>query len=129
MNKLLLILVFSFAVPFSAQGLGNVKPISQIGSKANTRYATDSKNVLITQNSKKRKKKRPSSRELNVVREKRYKKDKKNIDFEAASLYGARKLPMGSMIGQGKSDKSFDLIRIRSNWNPEMIQSTSSLER
>ncbi len=71
---------------------------------------------------------RPKGRELNINREAKYTKDKKNIDFDAASLYGQRKLPMGSMISQSKSDKSFDLIKIREHWNPEMVQSTSSLE-
>jgi hypothetical protein len=76
----------------------------------------------------KKSEKRPKGREVNITREAQYTKDKKNIDFEAASLYGQRKVPMGSMISQSKSDKNFDLIKIREHWNPEMVQSTSSLE-
>jgi len=76
----------------------------------------------------KSKKDKPKTREVNIVREASYGKDKTNVDFESASLYGARKTPMNTSITQSKSDKSFDLIKIREHWNPEMVQSTSSLE-
>ncbi len=67
-------------------------------------------------------------REKNIVREAQMNKGSKNIDFDAVDISGERKTPFGSVIDQNKSNKDFDLIKIRLRWHPEMIQSTASLE-
>jgi hypothetical protein len=98
-----------------------------------TGYASENEPVLLAQakgkSSKSRKSEdKPKTREMNIVREAKYTKDRKDINFESENLYGQRKMPMSSIISQTKSDKRFDLIKIRDNWNPEMVQSTSTLE-
>jgi len=67
-------------------------------------------------------------RERHIVRETQVKTRQRNIDFDAVDITGERKTPFGSIVNQNKSDKDFDLIKIRLRWHPEMIQSTSSLE-
>ena len=60
--------------------------------------------------------------------EKRFKTDQKNINFDDTALIGDRNRPSGSMISERKSNRSYNLIKLRLRWHPEMVQSTSSLE-
>ncbi len=53
---------------------------------------------------------------------------KTNIDFDAASIDGERRIPAGVAIGGAKQDHEHDLITLRLRWHPEMIKSTSNLE-
>jgi hypothetical protein len=53
---------------------------------------------------------------------------KTNIDFDAASIDGERRIPAGVAIGGAKQDHEYDLINLRLRWHPEMIKSTSNLE-
>jgi hypothetical protein len=77
---------------------------------------------------KKNKKARQKKRELSIVREKSYSKDSRRIDFGEEGISGERRGPSSSIISRANSDKSFDLIKIRTHWKPEMIQSTGSIE-
>ena len=54
--------------------------------------------------------------------------DKRDIDFEEAQLYGARRTPLGSLVNQNRSDKDFDLVKIRFDWQDEMVKSTNLLK-
>ena len=60
--------------------------------------------------------------------EARTKSNKTEIDFDAASIDGERRLPSGVAIGGAKQDHEYDLINLRLRWHPEMIKSTSNLE-
>ena len=51
-----------------------------------------------------------------------------NLDFDATSIGGERKTPLGSLISQTKSDKDFDFVKIRYHWHPEMVQSATVLD-
>ena len=88
--------------------------------------------ITLAQAEKKKKKASgPKERKRTLVGEKRfkYKKgDKTNLDFDAADISGERKTPMGSLVDSVQSDKDYDFVRLRLNWNPEMVQSASSLE-
>ena len=53
---------------------------------------------------------------------------KTNIDFDAASIDGERRIPAGVAIGGAKQDNEYDLINLRLRWHPEMVKSTSNLE-
>ncbi len=53
---------------------------------------------------------------------------KTNIDFDAASIDGERRIPAGVAIGGAKQEHEYDLINLRLRWHPEMIKSTSNLE-
>ena len=55
-------------------------------------------------------------------------KDSTNLDFEAESISGTMKTPMGSLIDRTRSDKNFDFVKIRLRWHPEMIESAYMLE-
>lgn len=50
-----------------------------------------------------------------------------NIDFDSVDISGQRKMPMGSSILQSKGDKDSTLVKIRMDWQQEMIQSASGL--
>lgn len=67
-------------------------------------------------------------RERVIVREAKVRRDKKDINFEETAISGSRNSPLGSMVSQNKPDKDFDLVKIRTSWHSEMVQSTSSLE-
>jgi hypothetical protein len=60
--------------------------------------------------------------------EKRSAKGSTEIDFDATSIDGQRKTPVGVSVGGSKSNNGFDLIKLRLHWHPEMVQSTSNLE-
>ncbi len=53
---------------------------------------------------------------------------KTSIDFDAASIDGERRTPVGVQVGGTKQDNGYDLINLRLRWHPEMIKSTSNLE-
>jgi hypothetical protein len=55
-------------------------------------------------------------------------KDSTKVDFEAADIGGARKMPLGDTINQNKADKNYDFVKIRLRWHPEMVQSASTLD-
>lgn len=55
-------------------------------------------------------------------------KDKTKVDFEDAEIGGMRKAPMASMLNNTKAKKEYDMVPIRTDWKPEMIQSASSLD-
>lgn len=55
-------------------------------------------------------------------------RDSQDLDFNEASISGTRRTPMGTLIGQTKSNKDFDFVKIRMNWHPEMINSAKVLE-
>lgn len=76
------------------------------------------------------KKSGPGVREKIISREGRSKtgNDKSKIDFEDAEIGGARKTPMASMLSNTKAKKDYDLVPIRTDWKPEMVQSASSLD-
>ena len=82
---------------------------------------TKEKPVLLAQ-SKRR------SRKKILTGEARTNANKTEIDFEAASIDGERRAPVGVAIGSNKQDHGYDLINLRLRWHPEMIKSTSNLE-
>jgi hypothetical protein len=88
------------------------------------------KPVLLAQAGKKKPAKGGKAvREKFITREATLKsKDQKNLDFEAANIGGARKAPLGSLIGKSNADKNYDFVKIRLRWHPEMVQSASSLD-
>lgn len=63
-----------------------------------------------------------------LTQEGRAKGNKTDIDFDAASIDGERRIPAGVAIGGAKQDHEYDLINLRLRWHPEMIKSTSNLE-
>jgi hypothetical protein len=68
-------------------------------------------------------------RERVIKREGRSKTGSKTkIDFEDTDIGGAVKTPYGSMLTNTKSNKNFDMVPIRTDWRPEMLQSASSLD-
>ena len=69
------------------------------------------------------------TREKVISREGRSKAGSKTkIDFEDTDIGGAVKTPYGSMLTNTKSNKNFDMVPIRTDWRPEMLQSASSLD-
>lgn len=54
--------------------------------------------------------------------------DKTKVDFDDTDIGGARKTPMASMLSNTKAKKDYDLVPIRTDWKPEMVQSASSLD-
>jgi hypothetical protein len=69
------------------------------------------------------------SRERVISREGRSKVGSKTkIDFEDTDIGGAAKTPYGTMLSNTKSNKNYDLVPIRTDWRPEMLQSASSLD-
>lgn len=70
-----------------------------------------------------------TTREKIISREGRSKSgDKSKVDFEDTDISGARKTPMASMLSNTKAKKDYDLVPIRTDWKPEMVQSASSLD-
>lgn len=68
-------------------------------------------------------------REKIISRESRSKSgDKTKVDFDDTDIGGARKTPMASMLSNTKAKKDYDLVPIRTDWKPEMVQSASSLD-
>lgn len=84
------------------------------------------KRPLLAQN--KAKKDEKAGRKKFLSSEARSKGTKTNIDFDAASIDGERKIPAGVAIGGAKQEHEYDLINLRLRWHPEMIKSTSNLE-
>lgn len=69
------------------------------------------------------------NRERVISREGRSKAGSKTkIDFEDAEIGGASKTPFGTMLTNTKSNKNYDMVPIRTDWRPEMLQSASSLD-
>lgn len=78
---------------------------------------------------KEAKKKGGGSRERIIKREGSAKAGSKTkIDFGETDIGGGRKTPYGSMLTNTKSNKNFDMVPIRTDWRPEMLQSASSLD-
>jgi|GEM_PF-4069359 len=71
-------------------------------------------------------------RKRNLVIEKTYKikkgKEKTNFDFDAADISGARKTPFGELVDTVQADRSYNFIKLRTNWRPEMERSAATLE-
>lgn len=68
-------------------------------------------------------------REKTITREAASKRgDRTKIDFEETDIDGQRKLPLGTILNNTKSDKNYDFVKIRLRWHPEMVQSASSLD-
>lgn len=84
--------------------------------------------IQLAQSSKKKNAVKTGRKNRITTRETRFRTNKKSINFEEATLRGDRKRPQGTMIGSLKSNRDYDLIKLRLRWHPEMIQSTSSLE-
>lgn len=87
---------------------------------------TDDGSLLIAQAGKKSR--RSKGRKRILTGEKRSAKGSTEIDFDATSIDGQRKTPVGVSVGGSKSNNGFDLIKLRLHWHPEMVQSTSNLE-
>jgi len=69
------------------------------------------------------------SRERVISREGRSKAGSKTkIDFEDTDIGGAAKTPYGTMLSNTKSNKNYDMVPIRTDWRPEMLQSATSLD-
>jgi hypothetical protein len=69
------------------------------------------------------------SRERVINREARSKVGSKTkIDFEDTDIGGAAKTPYGTMLSNTKSNKNYDMVPIRTDWRPEMLQSASALD-
>jgi hypothetical protein len=69
------------------------------------------------------------SRERVISREGQSKAGSKTkIDFEDTDIGGAAKTPYGTMLSNTKSNKNYDMVPIRTDWRPEMLQSARSLD-
>ncbi len=71
------------------------------------------------------------SRERTIIHEKKvkFKKgERTTLNFDAANISGEVKMPLGSRVESIQSDKSYDFVRVRTRWTPEMAQSASTLE-
>jgi hypothetical protein len=53
---------------------------------------------------------------------------KTKIDFEDTDIGGAAKTPYGTLLSNTKSNKNYDMVPIRTDWRPEMLQSARSLD-
>jgi hypothetical protein len=53
---------------------------------------------------------------------------KTKIDFEDTDIGGSAKTPYGTMLSNTKSNKNYDMVPIRTDWRPEMLQSARSLD-
>jgi hypothetical protein len=75
-------------------------------------------------------KKPAGGREKIISREGRSKisRDKTKIDFDDESIDGSRKTPMASLLNSTKAKKEYDMVPIRTDWRPEMVQSAASLD-
>ncbi len=70
-----------------------------------------------------------NSRERVITREGRTKTGSKTkIDFEDTDIGGRSKTPYGDMLSTTKANKDYDLVQIRTDWRPEMLQSATSLD-
>ncbi len=76
--------------------------------------------------------KKKTERRRNLVVEKTYKikkgNQKTNFDFDAADISGARKTPFGELVDTVESDRTYNFIKLRTNWRPEMERSAATLE-
>ena len=81
---------------------------------------------------KKVKKVKKKTRKRNLVIEKTYKiqkgRQKTNFDFDAADISGARKTPFGELVDTVQADRTYNFIKLRTNWRPEMERSAATLE-
>ncbi len=66
------------------------------------------------------------SKERFLKCETRFKGLSRNLDMGKVDITGERDAPFGSIIDQTKAGKNYDLIKIRTRWHPEMIQSASN---
>lgn len=73
--------------------------------------------------------KKAGGRERVITREGRTKTGSKTkIDFEDTDIGGRSKTPYGDMLSTTKANKDYDLVQIRTDWRPEMLQSATSLD-
>jgi hypothetical protein len=76
--------------------------------------------------------KKKAQRKRNLVIEKTYKikkgKTRTNFDFDAADIAGARKTPFGELVDTVQADRTYNFIKLRTNWRPEMERSAATLE-
>lgn len=125
------ILAFSFLF-IDSYGLSFVANTG--GSETIREQTSDDQRVLIAKAKKRKKKKKDGgARKKILTGEKRYKSSRKRgesttIDFDEASIDGQRKTPMGMSITKNRPDQEYDLIKLRLEWHPEMVQSASRLE-
>lgn len=120
-NKIVLVLAF-FCFSITGASFGAVGPEQRddfLTKKSQPDY------ILVA---KKKKRKKRKLRQRHLTGEARAKKNKTNIDFDAAAIDGERRLPMGTAINTNRPKHGHDLINLRLRWHPEMIQSTSNLE-
>lgn len=107
-NLLLLMLACVLTLHGEAWAKGSKKPAAAAGAKKSGGSGT---------------------REKIISREGRSKSgDKTKVDFDDTDIGGARKTPMASMLSNTKAKKDYDLVPIRTDWKPEMVQSASSLD-
>ena len=57
-----------------------------------------------------------------------YAQDSTEIDFEAGTITGKRRLPLQSLIGGSKHRTKHSFLHIRKNWHDKIIASTLSLD-
>jgi len=91
--------------------------------------------VLSPEVMAKAKKKKAASSQGSAVRERVISREarakagsKTKIDFEDTDIGGSAKTPYGSLLSNTKSNKNYDLVPIRTDWRPEMLQSATSLD-
>jgi hypothetical protein len=75
-----------------------------------------------------KKKKAEAGRQKFLTGEAKTKRGSTEIDFDEASIDGARRDPAGVAITKNNPDHQYDLITLRLRWHPEMIESTATLE-
>ena len=83
--------------------------------------------ALSTELAAKSKKRRRAPGKSNLVMEAEISKNKKSHDFDAMSIDGQRRVPLGNLINQKQANKEYEFVKIRLRWRQEMVQSASNL--
>lgn len=114
-------IVLALAMGFSTLGIS--APENSVAS-AELLKQNQKAPVLLAQSSKRDRK----AKKRYLQGEARSSASKTSIDFDAASIDGERRTPVGVQVGGTKQENGYNLINLRLRWHPEMIKSTSNLE-
>ncbi|MFW7378838.1 MAG: hypothetical protein ACOH5I_08530 [Oligoflexus sp.] len=125
MKSMKYLLIFTFSFCLSSLLMAEESHADSSQTNALSQDLGGDKMVLLAQNQRRQQAK---GRQRHLTGEARTSSSKTNIDFEAASIDGERRAPVGVAIGSNKPDHGYDLINLRLRWHPEMIKSTSNLE-
>lgn len=73
------------------------------------------------------KKRKPGVREKILSGEQTVRGDQREVNFGDAQINGAPKSPLLDNVRAGGEEKSYDFVKLRFRWHPEMLQSANAL--